>query len=96
MTTGSLFLKKKNLNAIKFLKSIDTTGVKAAHILASEVNGNQVILGLNGDNKTFRCKYDDKFYQISNRNQLITGRFSKIWKLDGSLITVNSKNEIMA
>ncbi|AYE35931.1 hypothetical protein DB313_00155 [Borrelia turcica IST7] len=87
---------QKNLNAIKFLKSIDTTGVKAAYILASELNGNQVILELNGVNKTpSGANKDDKFYQISNKNQLITGRFSKIWNLDGSIISVNSKNEIM-
>ncbi|QMU98847.1 hypothetical protein F0310_00135 [Borrelia sp. A-FGy1] len=87
---------QKNLNAIKFLKSIDKNGVKSAYILASEVNGSQVILDINGVNKTpSNTNKDDKFYQISNRNQLITGKFSKIWKLDGSSINVNSKNEIM-
>ncbi|WKC57626.1 hypothetical protein [Borrelia sp. P9F1] len=88
---------QKNLNAIKFLKSIDTTGVKSAYILASKENGSQIILDINGDNKTPADTYkDDKFYQISNKHQSITGRFAKIWKLDGSSPThVNSTNEIM-
>ncbi|UGQ15749.1 hypothetical protein [Borrelia sp. RT5S] len=88
---------QKNLNAIKFLKSIDTTGVKSAYLLASEENGNQIILDINGNNKTPEGTYkDDKFYQISNKHKSITGRFAKIWKLDGGNPTqVNSTNEIM-
>ncbi|UER67252.1 hypothetical protein LKV13_00140 [Borrelia sp. BU AG58] len=88
---------QKNLNAIKFLKSIDATEVKSAYILASEENGNQIILDINGGNRTPAGTHKgDKFYQISNEHQLITGRFSKIWKLDnGEPVHANSKNEIM-
>ncbi|AHH05388.1 hypothetical protein CNO14_04115 [Borrelia miyamotoi] len=89
---------KKNLIAIKFLKSITTSGITSAYILALEENGKQIILDLNGNNQTPRgITNDDKFYQISNENKLITGRSSKIWQLNGGgIIKVNSTNEIMA
>ncbi|AWG42434.1 hypothetical protein CR532_00135 [Candidatus Borreliella tachyglossi] len=86
----------KDLSAIKFLKSITISGVQSAYILASKEDGNQIILDINGNDHTpSGINNDDRFYQISNDSNLITGRSSKIWILGGSSISVNSKNEIM-
>ncbi|WP_024654223.1 outer membrane protein assembly factor BamB [Borrelia persica] len=91
-------LFQKNLTPIKFLKSIGTSGITEAYILAVENNGKQMILDTTGNNQTPQsATQNDKFYQISNNNKLITGRFAKIWKLNGGSTTnVHTKNEIMA
>ncbi|AHH12047.1 Hypothetical protein BHO_0112100 [Borrelia hermsii YBT] len=92
------FLFQKNLIPIKFLKSIGKNNITSAYILALEENGNQTILNINGNDQTPNgTTNNDKFYQISNNNNLITGRFAKIWQLNGGgVINVNSTNEIMA
>ncbi|AHH07992.1 Hypothetical protein BAN_0112100 [Borrelia anserina BA2] len=91
-------LFQKNLIPMKFLKSIDKSGVNSALILALGENDKQIILDINGNNKTPQsATNNDKFYQLSNDTKLITGRFAKIWQLNGiGPINVNSKNEIMA
>ncbi|BCR21476.1 hypothetical protein [Borrelia sp. HM] len=95
-----LKLKKDDLIAIKFLKSITTSGISSAYILALEETGKQIILDLNGNNQTpSGTTNNDKFYQLSNDNNMsITGSFSKIWELQGGrkVINVNSTNAIMA
>ncbi|AHH02979.1 Hypothetical protein BHY_0028 [Borrelia nietonii YOR] len=92
------FQFQKNLIPIKFLKSIGKNNITAAYILALGENGNQIILNINGIDQTPNgTTNNDKFYQISNNNNLITGRFAKIWQLNGGgFINVNSTNEIMA
>lgn len=89
---------QKNLIPIKFLKSIGKNNITSAYILALGENGNQIILNINGNDQTPNgTTNNDKFYQISNNNNLITGRFAKIWQLNGGgVINVNSTNEIMA
>ncbi|UEQ06696.1 hypothetical protein LEQ40_00140 [Borrelia hermsii] len=89
---------QKNLIPIKFLKSIGKNNIASAYILALGENGNQIILNINGNDQTPNgTTNNDKFYQISNNNNLITGRFAKIWQLNGGgVINVNSTNEIMA
>ncbi|WP_421623014.1 hypothetical protein R5397_04250 [Borrelia sp. MN22-0132] len=91
-------LFQKNLIPIKFLKSIGTSGITSAFILALGENGNQTILNINGNNETpNNTTNNDKFYQISNDQKFITGKFAKIWKLNGDgVINVKSTNEIMA
>ncbi|ACH94294.1 outer membrane protein assembly factor BamB [Borrelia recurrentis] len=91
-------LFQKNVTPIKFLKSISISEITAAYILAIENNGKQIILDTNGNNQTPNsATHNDKFYQISNSNKSITGRFAKIWKLNSSEVTkVNTTNEIMA
>ncbi|AHH10182.1 hypothetical protein bcCo53_000028 [Borrelia coriaceae] len=88
----------KDLIPIKFLKSISTNGITSAYILALEEKGNQIIIDIDGTNQTPNgTTNNDIFYQISNKNKLITGKFAKIWQLNGAEVKkINSTNEIMA
>ncbi|AEL18218.1 putative lipoprotein [Borreliella bissettiae DN127] len=76
---------KKPLKAYKFLKSVGRDGVKNAYILAIDKNNREKIFDLQGADKTpSQATKNDKFYQISNEDQLITGNSLKIWQMNNN------------
>ncbi|WNY64605.1 outer membrane protein assembly factor BamB [Borreliella carolinensis] len=76
---------KKPLKAYKFLKSVGRDGVKNAYILAIDKNNREKIFDLQGADKTpSQATENDKFYQISNEDQLITGNSLKIWQMNNN------------
>ncbi|WKC90444.1 outer membrane protein assembly factor BamB [Borreliella carolinensis] len=76
---------KKPLKAYKFLKSVGRDGVKNAYILAIDKNNREKIFDLQGTDKTpSQATENDKFFQISNEDQLITGNSLKIWQMNNN------------
>ncbi len=79
---------KKPLKAYKFLKSVGRDGVKEAYILAIDKNNREKIFDLQGSDKTPpQATENDKFYQISNEENLITGNSLKIWQMNNNTYT---------
>ncbi|EEH00331.1 outer membrane protein assembly factor BamB [Borreliella finlandensis] len=79
---------KKPLKAYKFLKSVGRDGVKEAYILAIDKNNHEKIFDLQGADKTPpQATENDKFYQISNEENLITGNSLKIWQMNNNTYT---------
>ncbi|WNY69208.1 outer membrane protein assembly factor BamB [Borreliella andersonii] len=90
---------KKPLKAYKFLKSVGKDGVKNAYVLAIDKNNREKIFDLQGTDKTPpQATENDKFYQISNEDNLITGNSLKIWQMNNNTyINIDSQQakEIM-
>ncbi|WNY59918.1 outer membrane protein assembly factor BamB [Borreliella bissettiae] len=79
---------KKPLKAYKFLKSVGRDGVKNAYILAIDKNNREKMFDLQGVDQTpSQATENDKFYQISNEDQLITGNSLKIWQMNANTYT---------
>ncbi|MBB6208154.1 outer membrane protein assembly factor BamB [Borreliella lanei] len=79
---------KKPLKAYKFLKSVGRDGVKNAYILAIDKNNREKIFDLQGADKTPpQATENDKFFQISNEDNLITGNSLKIWQMNNNTYT---------
>ncbi|WNY66422.1 outer membrane protein assembly factor BamB [Borreliella lusitaniae] len=76
---------KKPLKAYKFLKSVGKDGIKEAYILAIDKNNQERIFDLQGVDKTpSQATKNDKFYQLSNDGNLITGNSLKIWQINNN------------
>nr|WP_267517766.1 outer membrane protein assembly factor BamB [Borreliella afzelii] len=79
---------KKPLKAYKFLKSVRNSGIKEAYVLAIDKNNQERIFDLEGVDKTpSQATENDKFYQISNEDNLITGNSLKIWNTNNNTYT---------
>ncbi|WPM06255.1 outer membrane protein assembly factor BamB [Borreliella sinica] len=79
---------KKPLKAYKFLKSVGKDGIKEAYILAIDKNNQEKIFDLQGVDKTpSQATENDKFFQISNEDNLITGNSLKIWQINNNTYT---------